>query len=76
MYAASRPEASRKTRNRHWMVVLDTDHLSLSRSNIRRSGRYIATPGCPFLAQIEPREIATTIVTLEEQTRGWLAYHA
>jgi tRNA(fMet)-specific endonuclease VapC len=53
------------------MVVLDTDHLSLL-ERPQAGGAKLSVR----LAQIEPSEIATTIVTYEEQTRGWLAYHA
>jgi tRNA(fMet)-specific endonuclease VapC len=54
------------------MVILDTDHLSLmqepeSAAKARLSVRLQGT---------DPQEIATTIVTYEEQTRGWMAYKA
>ena len=52
------------------MLVLDSDHVSL-----------IEWGGSPEyhrlqarLDQASPEEIATTIVSYEEQTRGWLAY--
>lgn len=53
------------------MYLLDTDHLSvLERGGVeaqRLSSR---------LANIPAEEIAATIVSYEEQTRGWLAYRA
>ena len=54
------------------MFVLDTDHFSLmewsagpARENLLRR-----------LSTIPPREVFTTILTYEEQTRGWMAYAA
>lgn len=53
------------------MYLLDTDHLS-----ILTRGGLAAQPLRARLSSIEPSEIATTIVTYEEQTRGWLSYAA
>jgi tRNA(fMet)-specific endonuclease VapC len=54
------------------MVVLDTDHVSLL--------EWATSPGRERLVnRLEKHgagEIATTIITYEEQTRGWLAYVA
>jgi tRNA(fMet)-specific endonuclease VapC len=54
------------------MVVLDTDHLSLAywgrgtdANNVRRR-----------LADIEPSQVWATIISYEEQTRGWLVFSA
>jgi tRNA(fMet)-specific endonuclease VapC len=54
------------------MFVLDTDHYSLmewsespARQNLLRR-----------LARVPPNEVFTTIITYEEQTRGWMAYAA
>lgn len=50
------------------MVVLDTDHMSL----VERGG----TEGQRIYQRIRalpPDDIATTIVSFEEQARGWLA---
>jgi tRNA(fMet)-specific endonuclease VapC len=50
------------------MHILDTDHLSL----IRRNG----SDGQRILANLDSRdaiEVATTVITFEEQTRGYLA---
>jgi tRNA(fMet)-specific endonuclease VapC len=54
------------------MFVLDTDHVSLmewsagpARENLLRR-----------LSTIPPRQVFTTILTYEEQTRGWMAYAA
>ena len=51
------------------MIILDTDHIS-----------FLQRPGSPEgqrlqqrLAASPDRDIATTVVTLEEQIRGWLA---
>ena len=55
------------------MVILDTDHLSLVQ--FPESAAAARTPGSSRLDG-HPSEIATTIVTYEEQTRGWLAYKA
>ena len=50
------------------MLVLDTNHLSeLERDS--PAGQRCATR----LRQAAPREVALTIVTVEEQLRGWLA---
>jgi hypothetical protein len=48
-------------------VILDTDHLSL----VLRQAK------CPFLDrldQVPPDDVATTIVSFQEQIQGWLAY--
>ncbi len=53
------------------MYLLDTDHVSV----LERGG----TLGAQLwmrLARIPTHEIAVTIVTYEEQTRGWLRYVA
>jgi tRNA(fMet)-specific endonuclease VapC len=54
------------------MFVLDTDHFSLiewsaglERQNLLRR-----------LNTVPPTEVFTSIITYEEQTRGWLAYAA
>jgi tRNA(fMet)-specific endonuclease VapC len=53
------------------MLILDTDHLSILDQDTVESfniGRR--------LASIEPADVAVSIVTYEEQMRGWLAYVA
>lgn len=53
------------------MIILDTDCVSLlERDNID------AALLRKRLAEASPPEIATTIITFEEQMRGWLAYLA
>jgi tRNA(fMet)-specific endonuclease VapC len=54
------------------MVVLDTDHISVMERPESTAARMLLAR----LEQIDPGEIATTIVTYEEQSRGWLAYKA
>ena len=54
------------------MVVLDTDHLTLLERS-RGAGNQVLQDRLDRL-EAEPR--ATTIVTYEEQTRGWMAYMA
>ena len=54
------------------MVVLDTDHVSVMERPESTAARMLLAR----LTQIDPNEIATAIVTYEEQTRGWLAYKA
>jgi tRNA(fMet)-specific endonuclease VapC len=54
------------------MIGLDTDHLSvLERSDQPGSGALRAR-----LAQLPPSEVVTTIISYEEQMRGWMAYLA
>ena len=54
------------------MLVLDTDHLSvLERSDQPGSGTLRAR-----LAHLPPPEVVTTIISYEEQMRGWMAYLA
>jgi tRNA(fMet)-specific endonuclease VapC len=54
------------------MIVLDTDHLSvLERSGQPGSGALRAR-----LADLSPTEVVTTIISYEEQMRGWMAYLA
>ncbi len=53
------------------MFILDTDHMSLlewggAESSLLRER----------LADYESQEVATTIITYEEQIRGWMAYIA
>lgn len=51
------------------MILLDTDHLTIL--------KYPANPGCIALSarmDASPdQQIGTTIITVEEQWRGWLA---
>jgi tRNA(fMet)-specific endonuclease VapC len=53
------------------MYLLDTDHLSL----LERGGA-ASLAMQRRLEQIPADEIATTIITYEEQMRGWLAHSA
>ena len=54
------------------MIVLDTDHLSvLERSDQPGSGALRAR-----LADLPPADVVTTIISYEEQMRGWMAYLA
>lgn len=54
------------------MVVLDTDHMSmLERTDLRGSAPLRAR-----LARLLPEEVVTTIISYEEQMRGWMAYLA
>ncbi len=52
------------------MVVLDTDHLSLLERRESAASRNLQTR----LDRLDAGSHATTIVTYEEQTRGWMAY--
>ena len=54
------------------MVVLDTDHMTLLEWGRSGEQRRLLTR----LADLEPDEVTTTIISFEEQTRGWLAYLA
>lgn len=54
------------------MVLLDTDHVSLLQAGTGDAAERLAAR----LADAPPGEVATTIITYEEQTRGWLAYLA
>ncbi|MGO8896753.1 MAG: hypothetical protein ACLQU5_00160 [Isosphaeraceae bacterium] len=54
------------------MIVLDTDYMSLLQWSK-------GTNRMPFLQRVrslEAENLATTIVTYEEQTRGWMAIKA
>ena len=53
------------------MYLLDTDHLSI----IERGGE-IAHRIMSRLAILSPEDINVTVITYEEQTRGWLGYIA
>ncbi len=50
------------------MVVLDSDHMSLLQRGGAESLKIVQR-----LRDVPPDDIATTIVTFEEQVRGWLA---
>lgn len=54
------------------MLVLDTDHLSLMEWNQGLARQTLLQR----LSVGLPDEVFTTIVTYEEQTRGWMAYEA
>jgi tRNA(fMet)-specific endonuclease VapC len=51
------------------MIVLDTDHITLLSRDTNPIGQRLGER----LIRIRPEERATTIVTFEEQSRGWLA---
>jgi tRNA(fMet)-specific endonuclease VapC len=54
------------------MVVLDTDHLSLLQRRESAGSQILQAR----LDRLDIGSRATTIVTYEEQTRGWMAYMA
>ena len=54
------------------MVVLDTDHVSLLEWTNNPDRRRLRAR----LDELRPDEVATTIISYEEQSRGWLAYVA
>ena len=54
------------------MVVLDTDHLSTLQRRESAASRILQAR----LDRLDAGSQATTIVTYEEQTRGWMAYMA
>jgi tRNA(fMet)-specific endonuclease VapC len=53
------------------MYILDTDHIS-----VFDRGGTAAQPLLAKLARINPNQVTTTIITYEEQMRGWLSYTA
>ncbi|UKO97728.1 type II toxin-antitoxin system VapC family toxin [Nostoc sp. UHCC 0870] len=53
------------------MYILDTDHLSV----LDRGGLQ-AQPLLMRLANMNPNQVAVTIISYEEQMRGWLSYVA
>jgi tRNA(fMet)-specific endonuclease VapC len=54
------------------MIVLDTDHLSV----LERSDQPGSVALRARLAHVPPAEVVTTIISYEEQMRGWMAYLA
>lgn len=54
------------------MVILDTDHVSFLEHGGNGPGRRLLQR----LDAVDPSEIATTIISYEEQTRGWLSFLA
>ena len=55
------------------MVVLDTDHISILVEQQSSEAQERLTRRLSALA---PAEVVSTIVTYDEQSRGWLAYVA
>lgn len=53
------------------MYILDTDHLSVLDRGGVNAQRLLQR-----LANIDPTQVATTIISYEEQMRGWLSYTA
>ncbi|MFN0123532.1 MAG: type II toxin-antitoxin system VapC family toxin [Blastocatellia bacterium] len=51
------------------MYILDTDHLSLLERQTSMEAQRLHFR----LLSLKPEEIATTIITFEEQMRGWMA---
>jgi tRNA(fMet)-specific endonuclease VapC len=54
------------------MVILDTDTISL----LERSDQPFGARVRDRLLQLRPEDYATTIISYEEQCRGWLSYLA
>ena len=53
------------------MIILDTDHVSLLEWDNEGSAQLRER-----LADLNPDETATTIISYEEHMRGWMAYIA
>lgn len=54
------------------MVILDTDALTLLQQEESRAKASLQAR----LSRVDPTTIMTTVITYEEQTRGWLEYKA
>lgn len=54
------------------MYILDTDHMTLLEWGSAAVGQRLHER----IRALPPGEVATTIITFEEQTRGWLAFQA
>ena len=54
------------------MFILDTDHLSLLEWGSGAAGQSLRQR----ILRLPEDEVVTTIITFEEQTRGWLAFQA
>ena len=54
------------------MVILDTDHLSVLERREQPAVGYLLRR----LAEVSPLEVMTTVISYEEQMRGWMAYIA
>jgi tRNA(fMet)-specific endonuclease VapC len=52
------------------MIVLDTDHMSV----LERRDQPGSITLRARLAHVPPAEVVTTIISYEEQMRGWMAY--
>lgn len=52
------------------MVILDTDHLSFLQHPDSRQANVLRTK----LSGLNPQEVGATIVSFEEQVRGWMSY--
>lgn len=51
------------------MYILDTDHLSVLDRGGVKAQRLLQK-----LAGVDPKQVATSIISYEEQMRGWLSY--
>jgi tRNA(fMet)-specific endonuclease VapC len=54
------------------MFILDTDHFSLLEWGSGAVGQHLRER----IRELPEGEVVTTIITFEEQTRGWLAFQA
>jgi tRNA(fMet)-specific endonuclease VapC len=54
------------------MVILDTDHMSLLEWRENEQAMALRER----LADLDPEEVVTTVISYEEQVRGWMAYVA
>ena len=54
------------------MVILDTDHMSVLERREQPGVGNVLTR----LAGLPPSEVVTTVISYEEQMRGWMAYLA
>ncbi len=54
------------------MVILDTDHMSVLERREQSAVGYLLNR----LASLSPAEVMTTVISYEEQMRGWMAYLA
>jgi tRNA(fMet)-specific endonuclease VapC len=54
------------------MIILDTDTFTLLQQGESKEKATLQAR----LSRVDPAEILTTVITYEEQTRGWLEYKA